>query len=116
MKRIFTYIILLTVYSASGQIDLDDFYFDKAKEISYKTNLVFQYGGESKLTILPKFNFYRIHQQKLLEPYYGIEIGVPPLFVAGAFTFSALTGCEIKNFQLETSLSHFRTTDLNCRS
>lgn len=112
MKQTLTYIILLTVYSASGQISLADFYFDKTNEVSYKSHLVFQYGGESKLTILPKFNFYRIHQQRLLKPYYGIEIGVHPLFVAGAFTFSALTGCEIKNFQLETSLTHFRTTSI----
>lgn len=100
------------MFSASGQIDLYDFYFDESEEISYKTNLVFQYGGESKLTLLPKFNFYRIHQQKLLKPYYGIELGIHPLFVAGAFTFSALSGCEVKNFQLETSLTHFRTTSI----
>lgn len=78
--------------------------------VVYAVNLVFQYGGESKLTLLPKVNLLRKHQLNLVSPYYGIELGVHPLFIAGAFTFSGVCGVEKGIFNLETSLSHYRTT------
>lgn len=83
---------------------------DDSVKVIYSANFVFQYGGESKLTILPKINLLRKHQLSLVNPYYGIELGVHPLFVAGAFTFSGICGIEKGIFNLETSLSHYRTT------
>lgn len=115
-RTIFYIILLLTSFPCAAQIGFDDFDYNDSNAISYKVHLVMQYGGESKLTMLPKFNFIRIHQKNLLKPYYGAELGVHPLFVGGAFTFSAITGAELKPFQLEPSFSHFRTTrisDLN---
>lgn len=83
---------------------------DDSDNVVYSVNLVFQYGGESKLTLLPKVNLLRKHQLNLVSPYYGIELGVHPLFIAGAFTFSGVCGIEKGIFNLETSLSHYRTT------
>lgn len=83
---------------------------DDSDNVVYAVNLVFQYGGESKLTLLPKVNLLRKHQLNLVSPYYGIELGVHPLFIAGAFTFSGVCGIEKGIFNLETSLSHYRTT------
>lgn len=83
---------------------------DDSDNVVYAVNLVFQYGGESKLTLLPKVNLLRKHQLNLVSPYYGIELGVHPLFIAGAFTFSGVCGVEKGIFNLETSLSHYRTT------
>lgn len=81
-------------------------------KVAYKANLVFQFGGESKLTLLPKINLLRVHQRHLIKPYYGLELGVHPLFVAGAFTFSGILGFEVGQFNLESSFSHFRTTKI----
>jgi hypothetical protein len=78
--------------------------------IAYKVNAVLQYGGESKITLLPKFNLLRVHRFDGLNPYYGIELGVVPLFVAGAFTSSIIGGVELRQFRLESSISYFRTT------
>ena len=83
---------------------------DDSVKVIYSANFVFQYGGESKLTILPKINLLRKHQLNSFNPYYGIELGVHPLFVAGAFTFSGICGIEKGFFNIETSLSHYRTT------
>jgi len=81
-----------------------------SKNAFYEANFVFQYGGESKLTLLPKVNLMRKHNLDSFNPYYGIELGIHPLFVAGAFTFSGICGIEKGFLSLETSLSHFRTT------
>lgn len=105
---VFQILIFCFVFSSSAQID-----FDESEEISYKANLIFQYGGESKLTLLPKINFIRIHQKNFFKPYYGVELGVHPLFIAGAFTFTAMSGVEFKNIQIESSISHFRTTKVS---
>ena len=86
---------------------------DKGNRVSYRYNFVWQYGGESKLAILPKFNAFRVHDLKFLNPYYGLEAGIHPLFVSAAFTFSGVCGIEKGIFNLETSLSHFRTTKIN---
>jgi len=81
-------------------------------KVIYEANFVFQYGGESKLTLLPKVNLLRKHKLSLFNPYYGIELGVHPLFVAGAFSFSGVFGIEKSIFNIETSVSHFRTTKI----
>lgn len=81
-------------------------------DVIYEANFVFQYGGESKLTLLPKVNLLRKHKLNLFNPYYGIELGIYPIFVAGAFSFSGIFGIEKNIFNIETSLSHFRTTKI----
>jgi hypothetical protein len=87
---------------------------DKGNRVSYRYNFVWQYGGESKLAVfLPKFNAFRVHDLKFLNPYYGLEAGIHPLLVSAAFTFSGVCGVEKGIFNLETSLSHFRTTKIN---
>lgn len=78
-------------------------------KVSYKVNLIFQYGGESKLTILPKVNLLRVHKLNLFNPYYGVELGIHPYLIGGAFTFSGLCGIEKNIFNIESSFSHFRT-------
>jgi len=80
--------------------------------VVYSANFVLQYGGESKLTLLPKVNLLRKHTLNLFNPYYGIEFGVLPLFTDAAYSFSGICGIEKGIFNLETSLSHFRTTKM----
>ena len=81
--------------------------------ISYRANAVLQYGGESKLTLMPKLNFLRVHELEGFSPYYGLEAGILPMFTFGAFSFSAIGGFEKGMFSIETSLSHFRTTRIS---
>ncbi len=82
-------------------------------KVTYKTNLIFQYGGESKITLLPKVNFLRVHQLKSINPYYGVEFGLHPLMIAVAYTFSAVCGIEKDIFNIETSFCHYRTSKIN---
>lgn len=49
----------------------------------------------------------------LFNPYYGIELGIHPLFAGGAFTFNGFCGIEKDFLSLESSLSHFRTTKIS---
>lgn len=84
---------------------------DTAKVV-YTANFVFQYGGESKLTILPKVNFLRKHRGYAFKPCYGLELGFHPLLVFSAYTFSAIGGVERGFLSLESSFSHFRTTKI----
>jgi hypothetical protein len=101
----------------SSKADTTQIYISKnnkdSLKVIYEANFVFQYGGESKLTILPKVNLLRKHKLNLFNPYYGIELGVIPLFVGGAFSFSGICGFEKSIFNLETSVSHFRTTKIS---
>lgn len=76
-------------------------------------NFVFQFGGESKITLLPKFNFVRVHKLNSLSPYYGSEAGFHPLFIASAYTLSGIIGIEKGVVSLETSTSYFRTTKIH---
>ncbi len=84
----------------------------ESSKITYEVNFVFQYGGESKLTLLPKINLLRKHKLTLISPFYGLELGIHPLFVAGAYSFSGICGIEKGRLNLETSVSHFRTTKI----
>lgn len=113
MTRILICILILGFIDSSNTLKAQKFSFNDTSKVSFKANLVFQYGGESKLTIFPKLNMVRIHQSKILKPYYGLELGFHPLFVAGAFTFAGVTGVELNSFNLESSLCHFRTTKVN---
>lgn len=100
----------------SSKVDSTQIYSSKdnndSLKVNYIANFVFQYGGESKLTLLPKINLLRIQHLKLINPYYGIEFGIHPLLVGGAFSFSGIFGIKKSIFNLETSISHFRTTKI----
>jgi hypothetical protein len=81
--------------------------------VTYEVNLVFQYGGESKLALfLPKINVLRKHIAGFINPYYGLELGLHAGFVAEYGSLSAIVGVEKNIFNLETSVSHFRTTKI----
>lgn len=86
--------------------------FQDSSKVIYKANFIFQYGGESILTILPKVNLLRVHNLSFINPYYGVELGIHPFMVAGAFTFSGVCGVEKGIFNLEASITHFRTTKI----
>ena len=101
-----------TTKSDSYHLETSEDKIDSSKVI-YKANLIFQYGGESKVTIMPKVNLLRVHKLNLINPYYGVEFGIHPLMIAGAFTFSGVCGVEKSIFNLETSISHFRTTKIS---
>ncbi len=83
---------------------------NNSSNIIYKANFLFQYGGESKITIMPKINLLRIHKLKSFNPYYGVELGFHPLMIAGAYTLGVVSGIEKNIFIMETSFSHYRTT------
>ncbi len=84
------------------------------KNITYELSGVFAVGGESKLAIfLPKLNFTRKHKGATLNQYYGVEGGFYPLFVAGCGSIGVLYGVELNALNLETTLTHFRTTKFN---
>ncbi len=107
---IIVFLTLSIVRPTFSQVETDSIKTKDLNTIKYEVNFVFQYGGESKLTILPKVNFYRKHNFSNIKPYYGAELGIHPLFITGAFTFSGILGVEKGLFNLETSYSYFRTT------
>lgn len=107
------FFILCLNFSCLSQIEKEPFLFDESKKVSYKANAAFQYGGESKITILPKFSLVRIHQAKIIKPYYGAAIGLHPNLISAAFTFAGIGGIEVKQFSIESSISHFRTTRIS---
>lgn len=120
MKYI-TYIITLFVsfnsyanykYSGAGTSQIEGDNQDSSRVV-YEANFVFQYGGESKLTLLPKVNLLRKHNLKLFNPYYGFEFGVHPLLIAGSFSVSGICGLEKSFIILETSVSHYRTNKIS---
>ena len=104
---------LVVCFSANTLSAQGMFHFNDSSTVTYKASMVFQYGGESKLTILPKVNLVRIHKSNIVQPYYGIELGFHPLFISAAFTLAGVAGVEINSFHLEASISHFRTTKMN---
>ncbi len=118
MKKCFCILLLVcglwpTLYAQNTSESLESLAIGNkrlAKKTTYEANLVFQFGGESKLTLLPKINLLRKHAFTSFTPYYGVAFGVHPLFIAGAYTFSAVGGIEKGFLSFETSLSHFRTT------
>lgn len=84
------------------------------KEITYELSCVYAVGGESKLVIfIPKLNLIRKHIGNTLNYYYGVEGGIYPLFIAGSGSLGVLYGMELNGLNLETTLSHFRTTKIN---
>ena len=118
-KTLFTLVFILSlIHSIYSQQDssspiLEDQKEEKISNAHYEMNFAFQFGGEAKLTILPKFNILRKHKLPFLSPYYGLEAGIHPLMIAGAFSFSGIVGIEQKRFNLESSISHFRTTKIS---
>lgn len=102
-------------YSKSDSSQIFNLEKDKdSKKVFYEANFVFQYGGESKLALfLPKVNLLRKHQFDFITPYYGIELGLHAGFVGGYGSLSGIVGIEKNIFSLETSISHFRTTQIS---
>lgn len=113
-KLLFVLVFIPSVGSAQS-IPYLEYDGTEEKELDYFNELgfVFAFGGESKLAVfLPKVNF--IHYQELEKfnsyyyCYYGGELGIFPLLVAGAASISAIGGLEKGVFSLEGSFAHFR--------
>jgi len=85
----------------------------ESDKIIYQTGFILQYGGESKLSTLPKISFLRLHNSKALKPYYGVEAGGYPLLVTVAYSVAAVSGLEWSFLNLETSFSFFQSRGTN---
>ncbi len=112
---VFMFLIPYSINACNSysNIELEKYKEDSIK-VTYEGSFVFQYGGESKLALFfPKINLIRKHNTKIVSPYYGIELGLHLGFVAGYGSLSGIVGFEKSIFNLESSLSHFRTTKIS---
>ena len=71
------------------------------------------YGGESKITLMPRIEIAATHNFKFLKLYYGIGCGIYPLMVTGSYSANIHTGFELKFINFESSLSHYRRFKVN---
>ena len=79
-----------------------------SSNVWYEGYFSFQYGGEAKFAFfLPKLGIIRKHKFDLLNPYYGVELGLHALFVTGAYSMAVVCGTEISIFKFESTLSYF---------
>ncbi|MBV7441657.1 hypothetical protein KRX57_09510 [Weeksellaceae bacterium TAE3-ERU29] len=95
-----------------SKIDTTQVFDPKSVSKFYRLGYTLQYGGESMLSFIPKVSLVRVHNFKFVNPYYGAELGINPLFVSVVSTFSGIVGVEKGIFSLETSFTHLRTTKI----
>ncbi|MEM1327826.1 MAG: hypothetical protein AAGI23_17830 [Bacteroidota bacterium] len=82
-----------------------------SSRIQYEGNMAFAVGGESKLAFLfPRFDFLRKHIFEKGSFYYGAGLGLHLAFVAGYGSINGITGLEYRFLDVESSISHLRTT------
>lgn len=85
-----------------------------SSKVEYELNCAISLGGESKFALFfPKVNFLRKHRFNKTKLYYGAGLGVHGGFVSVYGSLSAMAGIERRFLDLETSISHFRTSRIN---
>ena len=80
---------------------------NSSKVVSYNAYISFQFGGEAKLTFMPKFGFTRQHNNKSIKPYYGLEGGLYHLLMYNTYTLNMVLGAKKNIFSLESNVNNF---------
>lgn len=104
-QKLIVFVLFFSVFLSQKLFSQNNFNYSLKSLTSYQMNFAFQYGGEARIS--PKINLLRKHYLSNFSPYYGVEVGMMPLFVTASHCFSVILGAERGIFSTETSVSHF---------
>jgi len=112
---LFTILLLLPVFGMASSFSTynQNLINEDTSKVTYEINCMVSWGGDSKLALIfPKVNILRKHNLKVANIYYGGGLGLHLALISGYGSISGITGIEKSIFNLESSISHFRTTKI----